>query len=388
MKLPGDSRFSHFRRPLTRIGTGQRQTVAMGRTKAKTRYRGRRRPGVTTPRCVTLQQVLDAAQGELEQFRLEEARQLLTRALDMKPDCVPALEMSAGLLLDLGEMKSACSLLQRAVQLEPLTGPCKFLSLAQLLQGREAADCYSKAVELLTAEAEASPAAAVAAPDGPSAARRLSCAFCALAELYMTDLCDEPDAETLCRNYVARAVSSDPSNPEAHQTEAGLLLVTGDTDGARTALRRSTDLWLPAFQAARAGTAAGDPLEVCPLSYDLRLATVRSLIEVGCWETAEQVLDGLTEEDDEVVETWYLLALAAFEQGGETRASARPYLERARQAAAQNPDQQNPEMTEHVQQMLDELGPSPAAEQEEEEGGEDEWTDDEDEEMEMDGGGG
>ncbi|KAF0289655.1 putative assembly chaperone of rpl4 [Amphibalanus amphitrite] len=356
----------------------------MGKTKAKTQHRGRRRPGVAAPVRMTLEQTLEAAQSELEQFHLEEARQLLSRALDMDPDCVRALEMSAGLLLDLDEMESARTLLQRAVQLEPLTGPTKFLSLAQLLQGREAADCYEKAVELLTAEAEAAPVAAAASGDGPSPARRLSCAFCALAELHMTDLCDEPDAETRCRDFVSRAVSADPSNPEAHQTEAGLLLVTGDTDGARAALRRSTDLWLPAFQAARAGAAAGDPLEVCPLSYDLRLAAARSLIEVKDWETAEQVLDGLAEEDDQVVDTWYLLALAAFEQGGEARAGARPYLERARQAAEQQPEQQDTEMTEHVRQMLEELGPAPEGEQEDEdEGGEDEWTDDE-EDVEMD----
>ena len=358
----------------------------MGKTKAKTQHRGRRRPGVAAPVRLTLEQTLEAAQAELEQFHLEEARQLLSRALAMQPDCVRALEMSAGLLLDLGEMESARSLLQRAVQLEPLSGPTKFLSLAQLLQGKEAAECYEKAVQLLTAEAEAeSGAGATAAPaDGPSTARRLSCAFCALAELHMTDLCDETDAETRCRDYVSRAVTADPSNPEAHQTEAGLLLVTGDTDGARAALRRSTDLWLPAFQAAREGTAAGDPLEVCPLSYDLRLAAARSLIELQDWETAEQVLDGLAEEDDQVMDTWYLLALASFEQGGEARAGARQYLERAQQAAQQDPEQADPEMTEHVRQMLAELGPAPEGQPEDEdEGGEDEWTDDE-EDVDMD----
>ena len=186
-------------------------------------------------------------------------------------------------------------------------------------------------------------------------------------------------------------MSSDPSNPEAHQTEAGLLLITGDTDGARAALRRSTDLWLPAFQAARAGAATGDPLEVCPLSYDLRLATARSLIEVSEWETAEQVLDGLAEEDDQVMGHVVPAGAGVLRAGRRgARAGARPYLERAKQAAEQNPDQQDPEMTEHVRQMLQELGPAAeGAQEEEEEGGEDEWTDDEgEEEMEMDSGNG
>lgn len=50
-----------------------------------------------------------------------------------------------------------------------------------------------------------------------------------------------------------------------------------------------------------------DPVEVCPLLYTTRLSTSRMLIELEEWEKSVQVLDGLIEEDDEIVDTWYLL---------------------------------------------------------------------------------
>ena len=51
-------------------------------------------------------------------------------------------------------------------------------------------------------------------------------------------------------------------------------------------------------------------VEVCPLLYTTRLSTARMLIELEEWEKAVNVLDGLVEEDDEIVDPWYLLGKA------------------------------------------------------------------------------
>lgn len=341
---------------------------------------------------MNVDQMLVAAQDELDQFRLEEARVLLNKVLELQPENVRALEMSAGLLLDIDEMEAAKMCLQRAVELQPDSGATKYLSLAQLLHGREAATCYQRALELTSQAAAATSEGAAggdASQEGAPGPHQMAATLCALADLYMTDLCDEEDAEEQCKGYIARAIEVAPSSPEAHQTHASLLLVKGEMDEARAALRRSTDLWLPAYQAAREGAAASsDPLELCPLSYEMRLSTARSLIECEDWETAGQVLEGLAEEDDQVVDTWYLLGLAAFEQGGEHRKGSAPYLKRALAVGEENPEARDPEIDEHVKQMLTELGPdADVSEEEDEEGDEDEWTDDEDEEMEVEANG-
>jgi hypothetical protein len=44
----------------------------------------------------------------------------------------------------------------------------------------------------------------------------------------MTDLCDEEEAEKECHDSVRMAEESDPTNPEAKQTKARLLLIKSD----------------------------------------------------------------------------------------------------------------------------------------------------------------
>ena len=55
--------------------------------------------------------------------------------------------------------------------------------------------------------------------------RQVSSALCAVAELFMTDLCDEPDAEENCQKSFQAAIAADQENPEAWQTKARYLLI-------------------------------------------------------------------------------------------------------------------------------------------------------------------
>ena len=68
----------------------------------------------------------------------------------------------------------------------------------------------------------------------PELKRELSNGFCACAELYMTDLCDEKGAQEECESAIGRAVGSDEGNPEAWQTKARLALITEHFEVRRT----------------------------------------------------------------------------------------------------------------------------------------------------------
>lgn len=52
-------------------------------------------------------------------------------------------------------------------------------------------------------------------------------AYCSIAELYMTDLCYEEDAEQLCEKSIMQALDTDPDSLDAHQTLASLRLSQG-----------------------------------------------------------------------------------------------------------------------------------------------------------------
>lgn len=55
---------------------------------------------------------------------------------------------------------------------------------------------------------------------------------------------DEPDAESRCRNYLERAVESDPNSWEAWQTMASYCISAQRPEDAKSALERSMSQWL------------------------------------------------------------------------------------------------------------------------------------------------
>jgi hypothetical protein len=64
----------------------------------------------------------------------------------------------------------------------------------------------------------------------------IASAYAAIVELYMTDLCDEANAEETCESYVAKAINTDPMCVDGHQALANLRLVRARLPEARAAL--------------------------------------------------------------------------------------------------------------------------------------------------------
>ena len=68
-------------------------------------------------------------------------------------------------------------------------------------------------------------------------------------------------------------------------------------------MHKSLDIWLPKYKSINDGEAEGgsfDPVEVCPLSYESRLNCAKLLIELEDYNSANDVLESLVEENDEV----------------------------------------------------------------------------------------
>lgn len=360
---------------------------------------------------LSIKDLLRHAQEQIDIFQYDKAQKFCQEALKRDADNVAALEISASLCLEVGNLEGAQHCLGRAITLKPEEGYEKYMSMAQLLNGKESLQCYQKGIELLTKvisdlqqsvkenkevhsennltdvsaqeemgteqcesqdeNKETSLTRVTRTKDEPipscssveerqsSFLQDLSSAHCSIAELYMTDLCDEEDAENLCHASIANAIEVDPSNPEAYQHMASFFLVKQDVDEAKVHILKSIKLWLPKYKEVDEGKAAAgtfDPVEVCPLSYTTRLSTARILIEVEDYENAVEVLEGLLEENNEIVDTWYLLGWTSYLQGGEHMDSAKYYLHQAMKIhnTAGSADVQ---LIEHVKELTQKLGP-------------------------------
>ncbi|EEC05417.1 conserved hypothetical protein [Ixodes scapularis] len=298
----------------------------MGRSKAKQSHKTKRASKKNETKEnkhaeSSVQELLSMVESAMDELQFDQARQLGERALRLEPDNLKTLDVLSGLLLEMGDVAGASQLLQRMIELEPNDGFRKYLSMGQLCDGKESLRHYSKGVEILQRLlGERQGASAEADPEGSGHLSR---------ELF------EEDAETQCAELIEKGLAADPKNPEALQCQASYLLVKQDTEGAQQAMRRSLDLWLPQHERLCQGNQGEedgqDPVEVCPLSYSCRVSCAKVLIELEMMDEANAVLDGLVEEDDEVVDVWYLLGWLNYLRAGEYMDNARFYLTKAKQ---------------------------------------------------------
>ncbi|KAI9034961.1 ACL4 family protein [Aspergillus affinis] len=346
--------------------------------------------------------LLDQATILLQTGQADGALGLAQQALDNAPANSPAqlsaLNLVGEIYVELGDIDTAREQFLHAVELDPTGtipesqggGAEKFLWLAQLSEsgGKDSVQWFEKGVSALRhvieqLEANASPANAIEL-DGKK--RKLANALCGVAEIYMTDLSWEEDAESRCEFLITEALKANPKAPEVLQTLASIRISQLRTDDAREALTRSLAIWkdLP-------------PDDLTIPDFATRISLTRLLMEVTMELEALEVLERLILEDDQSVEAWYLggwcLYLLAEKQQAPKDAEAEESPEAKRQASLvasrewlkqglalyevlQYEDERLKEhATELVQDMNKELG----EEMDEEEGeeGEEDWSDEE-----------
>lgn len=249
----------------------------------------------------SVEELLSKAEDLIDAFQFEAAEKFVTRVLDTTPESCLALQFHASILIETGRHQLAVEALEKAIGVEPDAGYEKYFALAQLSEGAKAFGCYERGVSILRLG------------DEEDKSLKVSSALCAAAELYMTDLCDQADAEDRCTKLLQEALATDPTNPEVYRVMADLLLVQQNTELARESMTKCYSLWRMA--------ASPDPSECDPDSmdsepterglpnYDFRLACAKIMLELSMFEEAEEIIDQLLADDDEACTPWYLLGV-------------------------------------------------------------------------------
>ncbi|XP_071491486.1 uncharacterized protein [Diadema antillarum] len=340
----------------------------------------------------SIEQLLEKASDYLDTYEYEMAQRFCQRALQLNPDHVGALEMSGNLLAELGDGEGAMKCLGRAITLSPEEGFSKYMYMGQLQEGLEAVQFFQKGVELMVGERDKKQGevnGASCSTDGDHASavtnQDISRAYCSIAEIFLTDACFEDDAEKKCKDALDHALNEDPNNPEAHQLMASFWLSKDDKENAKASIEKSVSLWQQADVDRIRGEETDEEAGRI-LAYESRVGAAKILMELESFDVAETVLHTLLEEDDEVVQVWYMLGLLQCERKtDECKPPARYYLHKAKKlyCALSCDDEQ---VLQHIDELLISLGPG--------EGDEEDWMEkkareeEEEEEEEEEGGDG
>jgi len=327
----------------------------MGKPKGKLRRGAAKSSSVQTkkePPKYDIEDILNKAEECLDEYKYELAQKFCERALQIDNDNVRALELTSGLLLDMGQIESAQHCLGRAIFLQPDSGYSKYLSLAQLMSGAESRDLIRKGIELINNKLNSVPDTDESLPE---MRRDLSNSYISISEIYMSDLCDEAEAEHEAKSCIEKSVEVDDTNPEAYQAQANYALVVGDIETAKCSIEKSLQLWLPDHVAfLEDGTG-----KETSLTYEFRTTSVKILLDLEDYDNATKIMDCLIEEDDEIVSTWYLLGWTNFlrsKSDSDYCGNARYYLTKAKEINKKDPTHDK-QMMEHVETLLEELGP-------------------------------
>ncbi|KAI1467328.1 TPR domain-containing protein [Daldinia caldariorum] len=360
-----------------------------------------------TSKPVTPEILVKAAEYQLQAGNVQDALTLAEKALEQSPagsdDELSALNLLGQISLEAGEFEAARAYFLRAVAIDgdgtkdeaTGGGPEKFLCLAQLSEegGKDSVTWFERGAAALRKQIQTLEDARRRTDEQTmqldELKKKLAMTLCSVAEVYMTDLSWEEDAEPRCEALVTEATLVAPDFAETWQTLANVRISQERFDDAKAALTRSLELWkdLP-------------PQDPAVPDFPSRVALARLLMEVEMEQEAIEVLERLVGEDDQSVEVWYLGGWGLYVMGEKQKKetdkaggsgssiseedwkaswiSSRVWLNQC-QHLYKLQDYEDERLGEHAQELLGliakELGEAPAGEDEDED-----WEDEEDEE--------
>ena len=180
-----------------------------------------------------LNALLEQAQSFADSLAFDEALEHCRAALELDPDNVAALDGMGEACVQLGDIETARQVLERSVALAPDGDPGRYMNLGQMSEGEESLRWYTSGVQRLRAERsaleQASGTRAELQERWAASTHALATALCSVAEIYMTDLCDEDEAEAKCEALACEAVElvqglQEQLLAEPYQTLASLRL--------------------------------------------------------------------------------------------------------------------------------------------------------------------
>lgn len=237
--------------------------------------------------------LLQHAKSLFDRFEFEAAAAFSERAIQTRhatlENTATAYSILTACLLEMGDLEKARERFLEMLKIDGLDVDVRIetlFGLAQLSAGEEALRYYVEGISVGMGNHFVSPDI-------------IASAYASIAELYMTDLCDLAAAEAECEQAIQRALeSSNGESLDAHRVAADLRLVQGRSEDAKKHAERLHGLL----------TTSSTPHG---LSYDTRITISKLFIELGMHSPAISVLEGLLQEEDEVSDVWYLLALAS-----------------------------------------------------------------------------
>ena len=249
----------------------------------------------TKSKSFTATDLVRKAEDFVARLDIDTACKFYERALQMDERNHEIMDAFAAIKLESGDIDTAEKLFRTSISIAPDNGYEKYMYMAQIVGGHEGVKFTLKGIELANETGDRKPVSASM--------------YCSLAEIYMTDLSNEKDAEQKCEFYVQKAIEMDGKfGIEPLQALGGLRVLQGKR-------KEATDAMKTVFERLQKATEESEIPE-----YEVRVRTAQLLLETNMAAEALSLIHVLLHENDEVPNVWYLGGLAARAAGEEKHA--------------------------------------------------------------------
>jgi len=271
---------------------------------------------------VSVEELVEQAQEALSLVQLETAVELYQQALLLEPQNTDLMDALADVCLQIGDTDLGLELLRNSTTLAPNANGIKWMYLGQLLTGPDSVKSYQTGISVFSSQLDT-----LEDKEKEKEYRReIASAYSAIAELYMTDLCMEKDAEQAGEDAIMKALEWDSNNIDVLTTLASFRISQCRNEDASNLLEQVIKRVTQCIEASRQRNIKDDILgteseESEQFSQDLPpaescISLVKLLIECSTTrpsltEGAQLVIEHVLDYDDENPEVWYLFGVNA-----------------------------------------------------------------------------
>ncbi|KAA8909987.1 hypothetical protein TRICI_004290 [Trichomonascus ciferrii] len=242
-------------------------------------------------------ETVDKAKGLLHASQPQECINLLLPRAEQDPNNVVILQTLGEAYVEIGEPANAYALFEKAAELDgegKQGGFEKFLWLGQLNGDRIGLGWYEAGLNGLREQYSN----ATEEDDVAFLKKKISQGLCGMIEIWMTDLCMEPEAESMCDKLITEALMVDDSEAENWSVLGSIRISQQRNDEAKDALNKSFEL----YNSRQLGND-----EVPAL---IRLC--QNMLEMQLLEHTVELTLKTIRLDDNIIEVYYLNGLAHF----------------------------------------------------------------------------
>lgn len=274
--------------------------------------------------------IVGRARALLQSSQEAKALELLTPEIKKDPESVALLQVFGEALLEANEVEAAYNVLQKAVELDKKAnlGIEKFLYLGQIIGGHDGCQLIDVAINRLNDQLQKIDSGDNGHND--PLLQELATSYSTLEtlrkylitkinqgifaeiEIWMTDLCVEPEAEAKCDQLISHSLGLDPENPEALSLLALIRISQQRQAEAEEALQKSWALFSQKkeyLEKLQSHNGDDSTFEYIELAQPL-LSLARFAVELGKYELALLIAIAVSDINSNCLDCYYIGALA------------------------------------------------------------------------------